>query len=316
MKRLIIICVLQLWTFIVLGSKQEQKDYVERYSAIAISEMHRTGIPASIKLAQAILESNAGKSQLSLRSNNHFGIKCGSNWNGKYAKFKDDDYKNGKLIHSCFRAYKNPVESFKDHSDFIAKKNSRYKFLFDLDQTDYVNWAKGLKKAGYASDPRYARLLISLIENLELYKFDGIGTKKQRLALAAKNKRTTNKQKKREAFLDTKIDIKYSDDIFQINEVNAVKAELDQTPEVIALNYGVPIRNLMEYNEDLFDPNQILGKGETIFLNKKQKKTKGRKLTHIVKFQESIQSIADQYGILTASIMKLNRIKPGFEPAL
>ncbi|MCB0375607.1 MAG: glucosaminidase domain-containing protein, partial [Sinomicrobium sp.] len=129
----------------------EHLKYIDEYKDIAIREMERAGIPASIKLAQGILESNAGQSDLARRANNHFGIKCGDNWNGRTLHKKDDDYDaTGKLIESCFRVYRNAEASFVAHSEFLRdpKKTYRYGFLFQLDPTDYERWAYGLKKAG------------------------------------------------------------------------------------------------------------------------------------------------------------------------
>lgn len=138
--------------------------YIERFKDIAIAEMNRYGIPASITMAQAILESGTGKSDLAKYANNHFGIKCTTDWNGK-GYYKDDDKKD-----DCFRVYKNPEESFRDHSEFLKRK--RYAFLFELDKDDYEGWAKGLKQAGYATNPKYPDLLISLIERYDLSQFD------------------------------------------------------------------------------------------------------------------------------------------------
>ena len=147
--------------------------YIEQYKTIVINEMQRTGIPASIKMAQAILESGSGRSTLAKQSNNHFGIKCGKDWKGKEVYRHDDDYRDGLLVRSCFRAYDDPYDSFIAHSDFLSNPYSkRYKFLFNLDPTDYNAWAHGLKKAGYATDPAYPSKLISLIEKYQLYTLD------------------------------------------------------------------------------------------------------------------------------------------------
>ena len=126
-------------------------NYINQYKAIAISEMHRTGIPASITMAQAIVESRYGTSTLSVKSNNHFGIKCKGGWEGKTFYFKDDDYRHGRLVKSFFRGYEDSVQSYYDHSDFLVE-NPRYGVLFELDPKDYKGWAKGLKKCGYATD--------------------------------------------------------------------------------------------------------------------------------------------------------------------
>ena len=134
--------------------------------------MNRVGIPASVKLAQAIVESNAGRSNLAVNSNNHFGIKCKSYWTGLQYYHKDDDLdKNGKLIESCFRAYQNIENSFRDHSDFL-RNSGKYDILFSLDKTDYKGWAWGLKSCGYATDRSYAEKLIQTIEEFKLYRFD------------------------------------------------------------------------------------------------------------------------------------------------
>lgn len=143
--------------------------YVHQYNAIAQYEMTHSGIPASITLAQGILESGAGLGDLTRRANNHFGIKC-HGWTGE--KVYHDDDKKGE----CFRKYSQPSESFKDHSKFLTSR-SRYASLFQLDKTDYKGWAKGLRKAGYATDPKYPSKLISLIERYKLYEYDKVGVK-------------------------------------------------------------------------------------------------------------------------------------------
>ena len=150
--------------------------YIDKYKEIAQSEMSRVGIPASIKLAQGILESNSGQSTLAQKANNHFGIKCGKYWEGGTFYREDDDFKNGKLIKSCFRKFSSPTHSFMAHSDFLTNLGSQYRygFLFDLDPLDYESWAHGLKSAGYATDSKYAYKLISIIEKYQLYLYDTI----------------------------------------------------------------------------------------------------------------------------------------------
>ena len=155
----------------VMTNKDKINAYVARYAPIAQKEMKSYGIPASITLAQGILESGAGKGRLAVEANNHFGIKC-HDWNGKKI-YHDDDEKQ-----ECFRKYDNPEYSYRDHSLFLADRK-RYSFLFDLKKDDYKQWAKGLKKAGYATDPKYPQKLIDLIERYELYKYDNIVLKKK-----------------------------------------------------------------------------------------------------------------------------------------
>ena len=147
------------------------EDYVKFYSNIAMDEMIQFGIPASITLAQGILESGAGKGRLAVQANNHFGIKC-HDWNGKKIYHDDDEEQE------CFRKYDNPEYSYRDHSLFLSNRG-RYSFLFDLKKDDYKQWAKGLKKAGYATDPKYPQKLIDLIQRYQLYKYDNIVLKKK-----------------------------------------------------------------------------------------------------------------------------------------
>ena len=148
--------------------------YIEAFKAVAIAEMNAYGIPASITLAQGILESGSGSSSLAKYANNHFGIKCTSDWKGK-AYYKDDDKSD-----DCFRVYKDARESYKDHSEFLKRK--RYSFLFELDKNDYKNWAIGLKTAGYATNPKYPDLLIGIIEKYQLNKYDTSETEREKIA--------------------------------------------------------------------------------------------------------------------------------------
>lgn len=148
--------------------------YIDAFKGIAIEEMNKFGIPASITLAQGILESGSGSSDLAKYANNHFGIKCTSDWKGK-AYYKDDDNRD-----DCFRVYKDPRESYKDHSEFLKRK--RYAALFELDKNDYRNWAVGLKNAGYATNPRYPELLINIIDKYKLYQYDQSESEREKLA--------------------------------------------------------------------------------------------------------------------------------------
>lgn len=168
---LAIIATLSLSSFTTNNADVQILAYIDQYSTIAIQEMDRTGIPASITLAQGIIESGYGTSGLAKNSNNHFGIKCKGNWTGGKYYHKDDDYVNGKLVKSCFRTYDNPADSYYDHSEFLIV-NKRYSSLFSLAKTDYKGWAKGLKKAGYATAKNYATLLINTIEKYDLHQYD------------------------------------------------------------------------------------------------------------------------------------------------
>src|SRR5215208_705636 len=145
-------------------SPETIKKYIATYKDIAIEEMQRTGVPASITLAQGIHETGAGTSDLVVRSNNHFGIKCKTEWTGAVV-YHDDDARG-----ECFRKYDDPIDSYRDHSDFL-KNRPYYTSLFKLDPTDYTAWASGLKKAGYATNPKYEQILIKLIEDYDLQDY-------------------------------------------------------------------------------------------------------------------------------------------------
>ena len=166
-----------LFAFLIMSFTSNPWDeaasnYVETYKDLAIVEMHRSGIPASITLAQALHESQTGVSELAMNANNHFGIKCKSYWVGKKYQHEDDDYdKNGNLIESCFRSYDSVIDSYIDHTNFL-KQSAHYSELFNYDKTDYFMWAHGLKKCGYATDPNYASKLIKKIEKYQLYVYD------------------------------------------------------------------------------------------------------------------------------------------------
>lgn len=154
------------------STQAQAPSYIEEYKAIAVQEMNRSGIPASIIMAQAIVESAWGKGSLAFEANNHFGIKCKSTWEGSSYFLEDDDYNAaGDLIESCFRAYPDALSSFRDHTDFLMN-NARYQSLFDLHHTDYISWAKGLKTCGYATDKQYAEKLIRKIEQYGLGELD------------------------------------------------------------------------------------------------------------------------------------------------
>ncbi len=169
-----ILMMLLLCSFLTPTStpSAEGFSYIDQYKELAIAEMHRTGIPASITLAQGMHESQFGKSALATKANNHFGIKCKKYWKGQTYYHKDDDFnKKGELINSCFRAYNDAVESYIDHSNFL-KFSSNYMWMFKLSKSDYKGWAYGLKNSGYATDKQYANKLIRIIETYELSTFD------------------------------------------------------------------------------------------------------------------------------------------------
>ena len=214
-----------------IGSVEE---YIETFSEIAQYEMKAYGIPASITLAQGLLESGLGKGELAVKTNNHFGIKCHTGWQGDY-DYHDDDEKG-----ECFRKYNHPMYSYRDHSEFLTSR-ARYSFLFDYDSTDYKRWAKGLRQAGYATDNRYPQKLIYLIEKHRLFEFDRVAQKNRELALS------TPKQYENRVHIVQKGDTLYSisrryfisvDELKRMNNLNsndlaigqriAVKTELNK----------------------------------------------------------------------------------------
>ena len=274
---------------------ETQLAYINRYKDIAVREMERSGIPASIKLAQGILESNSGQSVLARRANNHFGIKCGSNWEGNTVYREDDDYDaNGQLIKSCFRSYKNSEASYIAHSEFLRdpRKAFRYGFLFRIDPRDYERWAHGLKQAGYATSPTYPEKLISLIERYELFRYDNAST----------------------VDIDTPADIVASG-ILDNNDVRYVVANAGESLEDIARRVDVSVRNLINYNEELTSPDQKVDQGEWVYLQPKRNSYRGRDKYHTVLEGESIYDISQRYGVKLGKLFKRNRLSSGQEPA-
>jgi len=186
MRQLVIIVFLTLGLLPTLRAQEIVDTYIESFQFIAISEMERTGIPASVKLAQGLLESNWGRSELAQFSHNHFGIKCGNNWTGgEYYKVDDDRDEKGKLKESCFRVFESDEASYIAHSEFLLV-NKRYSFLFDYSSTDYKAWAKGLRKAGYATDPSYPSKIIGVIKKYDLARFDYMASDELEILAQAK----------------------------------------------------------------------------------------------------------------------------------
>lgn len=294
-------------------SKQLAALYIGQYKAIAVSEMHRTGIPASIKLAQGLLESNWGRSDLASEANNHFGIKCGSSWIGQTYHKHDDDYDDkGELIASCFRAYTDSYESYIAHSDFLsdANKEYRYGFLFDIKDKDYRKWANGLLKSGYATDKKYPSKLITIIEQYKLYEFDNITADTQSPVFAhhseeapsqttlinvtAKNEKDKNKQV-------------YT--IEHINKAQVVRAQGGETVKELSKKMNVSWSKMIRYNEELKSEDQTLAAGELVYLSKKLKTATNGPNVHNVQAGEDMYDIAQHYGVDMKSLYRLNKLK-------
>jgi len=290
-----IICLLLFsWTSLFAGDKNIEA-YIEKYQDIAIQEMERTGVPASIKLAQGILESNAGRSTLARKARNHFGIKCGGRWNGRTYYLKDDDYRRGKLIKSCFRSYKNSRYSYIAHSDFLLD-NSRYSFLFNLKTTDYKRWAKGLKKAGYATSKTYAKKLIRLIEEYKLNRYDSMTSIDKVTNTPTRRKKVT--------------------DIFYINDAKMTYAKLGETPAEIAKRTKTSISRILKYNEAIKLANERLAVDAKVFIQEKRRNFRGKKKVHIVKAGETMYDISQSYGLCLDRLYKKNKMSNRTEPAV
>lgn len=266
---------------------ERYQQYIDLYKDIAIEEMHRWKIPASITLAQGIFESGAGQSELAVKGNNHFGIKC-NGWNERKV-YHDDDSRN-----ECFRAYNSVYESYEDHSRFLAN-GQRYRSLFNLKITDYKGWARGLKAAGYATNPAYADKLIELIQLYKLYEFDNAKTVDRFMV-----EHTKDHGVKGVSLHPIKI----------FNKNYYLVARRGDSFQSIGQEIGISYRKIAKYNER--NHRDRLTEGEVIWLKKKQKKApkdyKGR--LHYVRQGESMYSIAQSYGIRLKSLYKMNHMSP------
>lgn len=293
--------------------------YIDQYKDIAIYEMERTGIPASIKMAQAILESNAGRSELALKANNHFGIKCHNDWNGKTHHRKDDDRDSrGRLIESCFRSYDRPEESYMAHSDFLASaaRAHRYGWLFELDPTDYEAWAHGLQKSGYATNRKYGQLLINLIENYGLAELD---LNLEPLAHNPNVKKeashsTSRPQGENKFFKGDQARGPRGE--FEINQLTVVKGRSGETLADIALELELPLRALLRFNDDIKDGFQSFEEDRPVFLQPKRRSFRGSRKQHRVSAGETMLDISLQYGLKIDKLYSRNRMNDGKEPAV
>ena len=272
--------------------------YIEKYSSIAVSEMRRSGVPASITLAQGLLESAAGQSTLATKANNHFGIKCHSDWKGKKT-YRDDDKAN-----ECFRVYSNAAASFKDHSDFLRYQD-RYKSLFDLEPTDYKGWARGLKKAGYATDRQYADKLIKLIEDYELYRFDSESGEVPETPHAIEAPEEVMAAPARE-----EVRFSLSRKIYKINGVPCVYAVQGDTYESIAASNSLFPGEILRFN-DLKKTEELLPGTVVYIQSKKSKAAKGLDKYIIGEDGESLREISQRFAVKMRSIERRNKLKKG-----
>ncbi len=260
------------------------QDYFDLYDDVAIEQMQKYGIPASITLAQGVLESGAGKSELARKGNNHFGIKC-NGWTGRKTYHDDDE------LQECFRAYDNAYQSYVDHSLFL-KNSPRYARLFELKRSDYKGWAKGLKACGYATSPTYAQRLINIIELYELYKYDKGG--------------------KFDKFQVQQLELGDLRHVYAFNDNYYVVARRGDSFRSIANEVGISYRRLASFNER--DKDDSLEQGEIVWLKKKRRKApkEFKNRPHQVVIGESMYSIAQKYGIRLKNLYKMNDLPPEY----
>ena len=297
-------------------SPSDIKAYIAQYQDLALEQENLYGIPAPITLAQGILESRAGTSGLATEANNHFGIKALGGWSGDIYLAWDDE-----TTKSRFRVYSSAEASYEDHSKLI-KSNSRYQSLFNISVYDYRGWAHGLQKAGYATAKGYAKALIGYIDAYELYSINGgvklRSTKKASLAKTTKIEELTQtedyvidaSEKTEEEEEVTRTLQKF---VVEINEVRCTILYPGETLSSIAMKYNIPKNKILDYNETNSETD--IHEGDIVFLEKKKRKFRGAQDFYYVKAGDSLYSIAQQFGIRTSSLAKMNK-KDLFSPLI
>jgi LysM repeat protein len=331
MKKLIFLVSVLLITVVCFSQKQKADAYIALYKDIAMNEMIRTGVPASITLAQGILESQYGESQLCKQSNNHFGIKCKEEWTGDKV-YHDDDRKQ-----ECFRVYQDAATSFKDHSDFL-KNRPYYTSLFLLSPTDYEGWAYGLKKAGYATEKNYPQMLIKIINdnNLNQYSIAALQQKQNNNSFVSlktveepqpvfipavqqesktvssivekETVEITSPAKKDNAIIAETNN--YPEGIFNINHTKVIYAKDGTSLLSIANQYDIALSKLFEFND--MEETDVLTSNKLIFIEKKMKK--GASDFHIVKDNETLYDICQKEGVRLENILAYNGLKQNMQP--
>ena len=292
-------------------SSQVIKSYIETYKDIAIAEMQRTGVPAAITLAQGIHETGAGTSDLVRRSNNHFGIKCKSDWKGESVSH-DDDARG-----ECFRKYNDPYESYRDHSDFL-KYRPYYTDLFKLDPTDNEGWAYGLKKAGYATNPKYPQILIKLIKDYNLQDYTMIALNKEtrdELVWASNKEESASDEEAKtelnEPVEDLALRTKYPSGVFKINETKVVLVYKGTSFLKIAEEHKLNLSRLFEFND--MKPVDVAERDQLIYLQRKRKT--GANEFHLVAEGETLHSIAQTEAIRIEMLAEYNLLELHMHPA-
>jgi LysM repeat protein len=284
------------------SGRMSTESYIRKYKAIAIKDMKKYKIPASITLAQGILESGSGNSRLARRANNHFGIKCHDGWHGKKIRVTDDARRE------CFRKYKSAEDSYRDHSRFLTER-SHYGFLFNYPITDYKKWAYGLKKAGYATNPKYPQLLIHLIEKYHLDQYDH-----------ASGKTTRNNRQKDKPYTEPNLSnfppagkSLYGRNAYTNNGRRLIVVKAGDTYNKIAAEFEISPKRLMRINESKAHP--ILYPGDFIYLKTKRGIAQRSYRYHLVKKGESLWEIAQLYGVRLHRLRRLNNLPKKYQPA-
>ena len=303
----ILLCALVGVVSVVAKERQTREEYVEKYKAIAIAHMERYGIPASITMAQGILESDSGNSRLSRSSNNHFGIKCKKSWTGERV-YHDDDAKG-----ECFRAYPSVEASYQDHADFLDQ-SPRYDSLFAYSADDYRSWARGLKACGYATAPDYAERLVKIIESMKLYLLDKENGNK--IYAAAKsaaanteawwesNIATSDEQINPNAFRVT-VNSHKGYGVYRSNHTFYVVAKEGDTFESVGDIFDISPKMLRKFNDMA---EGALKRGDIVYIERKKTQWLGNTMQHKVVRDENLYSLSQSYGIRLKSLAKLNRL--------
>jgi LysM repeat protein len=348
LSSLIISCRVGRQNVITVRPDLNAETYIATYKELAVSEMKRSGVPASITLAQGMIESDYGRSKLAREANNHFGIKCHRDWNGPTIRHHDDKR------NECFRKYRKPEESFADHSEFL-RSGSRYSFLFSLDQTDYKGWARGLKKAGYATNPDYANMLIRKIEEHNLQYFDRMDYSAGKNVAVANNDKVTVINKNRTApekirevaaveavaaedvnSVSTKEErLKSSDSagvllpgvplqenieltlpvrIMEKNRLQYIVVKDGDTKESIEKEFNLLKWELAKYND--LNPDFIPVPGQLLFLQPKRDKASADNYFYFTVEGDTMYGISQKFGIKLRKLYEMNRMADGEEPAV
>jgi hypothetical protein len=317
MRQSLFILVLLSWcSKLFAQSPSEIRAYIDQYTSLALEQEKQYGIPAPITLAQGILESSAGRSGLATNANNHFGIKALGQWSGGIYLAWDDEPTKSK-----FRKYQSAEESYKDHSK-ILKNSSRYQSLFDISVYDYRSWANGLQRAGYATSKGYAKALIGYIDAYKLYSINGgVKLKPSKKGIIAKNTKIEDLSKAEDFVIDASVKTEEEEEItrvlqkivVEINEVRCTILYPGETISSISMKYNIPKNKILEYNETASETD--ICEGDIVFLERKKRRFQGAQDFYRVKAGDSLYGIAQQFGLTTSSLAKMNN-KDLFSPLI